>query len=73
MRRTALSTPPLPRRRALLRGLACLPLTTLALPAARAADAPWPGGRPISLIVPSAAGGSAGFVARPFASHVPRT
>ncbi len=75
MRRTASSsTPPLPRRRALLRGLACLPLAPLALPAARAADAaPWPGGRAISLIVPSAAGGAADFVARTFASHVPRT
>lgn len=73
-RKASSSTPPLPRRRALLRGLACLPLAPLALPAARAADAaPWPGGRAISLIVPSAAGGAADFVARTFASHVPRT
>lgn len=73
MRRTDPSIPPQPHRRALLRTLASLPLATLGLPAARAADAPWPGARPISLIVPSAAGGAADFVARTFASHVPRT
>ena len=65
--------PVAPGRRSLLRGLASLPLAALALPHARAADAAWPAARSITIIVPSAAGGAADFMARTFANHVPRT
>jgi tripartite-type tricarboxylate transporter receptor subunit TctC len=66
--------PAIPGRRRLLQGLTGLPLLTLAgLRPAQAADAAWPAARPITLIVPSAAGGAADFMARTFANHVPRT
>ncbi len=62
-----------PSRRRLLQGIASLPLAALPLANARAADPAWPAAKPITIIVPSASGGAADFIARTFASHVPRT
>ncbi|GAB2808234.1 tripartite tricarboxylate transporter substrate binding protein [Comamonas piscis] len=62
-----------PSRRRLLQGMASLPLAGLPLARAYASGSDWPTARPISIIVPSASGGAADFIARTFANHVPRT
>lgn len=62
-----------PSRRSLLQGMASLPLACLPVARALASAAAWPAAKPISIIVPSASGGAADFIARTFAQHVPRT
>lgn len=62
-----------PSRRSLLQGMASLPLACLPVARAFASAAAWPATKPISIIVPSASGGAADFIARTFAQHVPRT
>ena len=62
-----------PSRRSLLQGMASLPLACLPAARALASAAAWPATKPVSIIVPSASGGAADFIARTFAQHVPRT